>query len=85
MTKYIVEFSSNAEGYRDKFKGTFRSRRVLDKFMDMWQHAGGFLRFNHDVLYELNDEYPGVWVIIPANYRGYKMVMSALYPDLYND
>jgi len=83
MTKQIVEFSSNDPGYRNTFRGTFRSERTFNKFIETWQHAGGFLRFNYDLLYTLDDEYPGLYSTIPANYKGYKRVMQVLYPDLY--
>ncbi len=82
MSKQIVMFSSNDSGYRISFKGTFRSEKMLNKFMDIWQYVGGFLRFNYDLLYTLDSQYPEAYPIIPTTYRGYKFVMTKLYPHL---
>lgn len=58
------------------FFASFRSEELADKFIERFQHAGEFRRFEYDH-YGLND-FSGNIQIVPCNINGFRMVMQRL-------
>ena len=72
---YDIKFYSNDTNHR-VFLASFRSEQSADKFIEKYENAGGFKRFNWND-YGWND-FNGKIQIIPCNINGFKTVMHYL-------
>lgn len=78
MRHYDIKFHSNDENRR-VFYASFRSETLANKFIERYQNAGGFRRFDYDD-HGWND-FCGNIELVPCNSKGFKIVMHYLGDD----
>jgi hypothetical protein len=76
MKHYDIKFYSNDENKRVALI-SFRSEKLARKFIEKFEHLGGFTRFTWDD-YGWNDFF-GKIEILPCNKKGFETLMVYLY------
>jgi len=71
---FKVVFHAN-DGSRKTFEAKFRSEKLADRFIDMFQYIGEYKRFEVDIIGKTSQRIPTV----SCNMRGFIRVYDELY------